>query len=99
MRTALVLCAVVGLMASVVLAEETEKVATLTGTVVKVDGTNVVVQAGEKEVTVATDENTTVTVDGKAAKLTDLQPKMDVVVTPAEGVAAKIEATTPKTAE
>jgi len=71
----------------------------MTGTVVKVDGANVTVKAGEKEVVVVTDDKTAVTVDGKEAKVADLKAGMAVTVTPDTGTAAKIVATTPKPAE
>jgi hypothetical protein len=71
----------------------------LAGTVVKVDGANVTVKAADKEVVVATDENTAVTVDGKAAKVADLKAGMAVTVTPETGTATKIVATTPKPVE
>jgi hypothetical protein len=72
------------------------KPATLKGTVVKVEGTNVVVKAAGKEVTVATNDKTMVTLDGNAAKVGDLKAGMHVVVTPAEGIATEIKATSPK---
>ena len=50
----------------------------------------------EKEVTVATDAKTAVTLDGKDAKVSDLKKDMYVVVTPGEGTATKIVATTEK---
>lgn len=72
----------------------------LTGTVVKVDGRNVVLRArqrgGEpKEVTVGTDEKTKVLildvgVPGKVGKLEDLKADMRVNVLPQTGTAAKI---------
>ena len=70
--------------------------ATLQGKVVNVEGTNVVVKAAKKEVTVATDDKTTVTIDGNAAKVADLKAGMHVVVTPAEGIATEIKAKSPK---
>jgi len=71
----------------------------LRGKVVKVDGANVVVKTwareGEgKEVTVATDDKTVVTIDEKEAKVADLKADMTVLVTPAEGTATKIVART-----
>jgi hypothetical protein len=90
-------CLVTGL--TVMAADEKPADSPLKGKVVKVDGTNVVVSTevgGEKkEVTVATDDKTVVTVDGKDAKLADLKADMDVTITPATGTATKIEATTP----
>ena len=67
----------------------------LRGKVVKVDGTNLVISSGkkgeEKEVTVATDAKTVVTIEGKEGKLADLTAGQRVVVTPATGTAEKIE--------
>lgn len=85
--------AVVGLVAGTVLSQEAAP-APLKGTVVKVDAPKVVVKVGDKEVTVTTDDKTAVVVDGKEAKLADLKAGMPVAVTPAEGTAAKIAATT-----
>jgi|GEM_PF-2455400 len=71
----------------------------LRGTIVKVDGTNVVVKtmarggAEGQEVTVATDDKTAVTIEGKEAKVADLKADLFVNVTPAEGTATKIVAT------
>jgi hypothetical protein len=76
------------------------KTTTLKGKVVKVDGKSVVVSTGKKnatkEVTVATDDKTVVTIEGKDAKLADLQPGQKVVVTPDTGTATKIEVPAPK---
>jgi hypothetical protein len=76
------------------------KTTTLKGKVVKVDGKSVVVSTGKKsapkEVTVATDDKTVVTIEGKDAKLSDLQPGQKVVITPDTGTATKIEVPTPK---
>jgi len=71
----------------------------LYGKIVKVDGTNVVVATRErggtaKEVTVATDDKTEITVDGKAAKLEDLKADMRVYVTPPTGTATKVSVST-----
>lgn len=75
------------------------KPSTLRGKIVKVDGVNVtvktMVRGGEgKEVVVVTDDKTTVTLDGKAAKVADLKADLFVKVTPAEGTAVTIDATT-----
>jgi hypothetical protein len=88
----------VGVMVAQVVGQGTEptKPATLHGVVVKVEGANVVVKAVGKEVTVATDDKTVVTLDGNAAKVGDLKAGMHVVVTPAEGIATEIKATSPK---
>jgi hypothetical protein len=72
----------------------------LRGKVVKVDGTNLVISSGkkgeEKEVTVATDAKTVVTIEGKEGKLADLTAGQRVVVTPPTGTAEKIEVPMPK---
>ena len=72
----------------------------LKGSVVKVDGTKLVISAGKKsdpkEVTVETDDKTVITVDGAAAKLADLKPGQKVTISPDSGTATKIEATAPK---
>ena len=88
--------AVLGLVMVQATVAEQATAATLSGTVVKVEDGKVTVKAYDKEVVVATDDKTAVTVDGKEAKVADLKAGMAVVVTPAEGTAAKIEATTPK---
>ena len=91
----LVGAAVMGLLVGLAMGAEV-KPATLRGTVVKVEGTKVVVKTvTDKEVTVATDEKTVVTIDGKKATVAELKAGMKVVVTPAEGTATKIEATSP----
>jgi hypothetical protein len=93
--------AIVGVMVAQVVGQGAEpaKPATLHGKVVKVEGASVVVKTYLKEVTVATDDKTVVTLDGKEAKVADLQAGMYVVVTPAEGVATEIKATSPKVEE
>jgi len=86
----------VGLVCGVALAADTTtKPAGLSGKIVKVDGDKVIVkpdQKDAKEVTVATDAKTKVTVDGKEGKLADLKATMAVMVTPAEGTAELIAA-------
>ena len=81
-------------------APKPKKNAGLRGKVVKVDGTNLVITAGkkgeEKEVTVATDAKTVVTIEGKEGKLADLTAGQRVVVTPPTGTAEKIEVPMPK---
>lgn len=71
------------------------KKAGLKGSVVKVDGNNVVISAGKKndvkEVTVTTDDKTVVTIEGKPAKLADLKPGQKVVITPETGTAQTID--------
>ena len=92
---------VVGLLAGVALSADNN---TISGTVSKVDGKVLKLKdtVKDKEVvyTVNTDDKTTVTLDGKDAKLADLKEGMTAVVTWAEGsikvgaspVAGKIEA-------
>ena len=61
------------------------------GEVVSVDGTNVKIKGKDgAEVTVATDANTAVMIDGKEAKVADLKAGQKVRVSPATGTAAKI---------
>jgi len=70
------------------------------GKIVKVEGTNIVVASRNrdtketKEVTVATDANTKVTLDEKEATLADLKADMFVRITPATGTAEKVIAST-----
>lgn len=70
------------------------------GKIVKVEGANIVVASRTrdsketKEVTVATDEKTVVTLDEKEAKLADLKADMFVRITPATGTAEKVMAMT-----
>jgi hypothetical protein len=96
--------AIVGLTGVAALAQDTPKEAPtakpLMGAVVKVDGAKVTIKSGRgdavKETVVVTDDKTVVTIDGKDAKVADLKADLRVAVTPAEGVATKIEAKTPK---
>jgi hypothetical protein len=73
----------------------------LVGKVVSSDGTNVVVEtlawrgAGSQQVSVVTDANTSVTIDGQAAAVGDLKAGMYVVVVPSTGTATKILAKSP----
>jgi hypothetical protein len=87
-------------MVSAVNAADAPKKKPLRGKVVKVDGTNLVINAGkkgeEKEVTVATDAKTVVTIEGKEGKLADLHAGQRVMVTPDTGTAEKIEVPMPK---
>ena len=71
----------------------------LRGKISSVDGKSVVVTArakgaGAGDVTVATDDNTSITVDGNKASVGDLKAGMFVTVSPAAGTAATITATT-----
>jgi hypothetical protein len=90
--------AVVGL-AGMVLAQD-KAPATVKGTVVKVDKTDLTIKTGKgdtaKEVVVKTDDKTVVTIDGEKKTVADLKADMRVTVTPAEGLATSIEAKTPK---
>src|SRR3954470_1896263 len=75
--------------------EKAAKKAGLKGTVVKVDGTKLVVSTGKKaeakEVTIETTDKTVITVEGQTAKLADLKPGQKVVISPETGAAEKIE--------
>jgi hypothetical protein len=65
----------------------------LYGTIVSVDGKNLVIKATKtkKQETIATDDKTVVVIDGKAGNsLADLKAGMQVKVIPATGTAAKI---------
>jgi hypothetical protein len=79
-----------------------EKPKVLRGTVVKVDGTKVIIStraskdAEAKEVTVETDKDTKVIIGDKEAKLEDLKKDMRVQVTPDTGTAVEIKARAPK---
>ena len=72
----------------------------LRGQITKIDGASITVKtharknAESKEVVVVTDDKTVVTIDKVAAKVADLKVDMYVTVTPAEGTAEKIEAST-----
>ena len=101
--TVLAVLAVVGLVGIAWAADApaTRPARPLAGQVVSVAAAgNVVVKTmarrgGEgKEVTVATNDKTVVTIDEKAATVADLKKDMYVRITPAEGVAEKIVATT-----
>ena len=102
--TLLALVAVLGMVGVAVAAEGDAPKKTRTpgiwGKIVKVEGTNIVVAArtrgseDTKEVTVATDDKTVVTLDGKEAKLANLKADMFVRITPATGTAEKVVAMT-----
>lgn len=76
----------------------------LMGQITKVDGAKITVKPmarpnateAPKEVVVTTDDKTVVTLDGKDAKVSDLKADLYVRVTPADGTATKIVATTEK---
>ncbi|MFB3893053.1 MAG: hypothetical protein ACE15C_13630 [Phycisphaerae bacterium] len=70
----------------------------LMGTIVKVDGKNIVIKTmargGEgEEKTVVTDDKTKFIVDAEEGKLADLKAEMRVVITPATGTAETVNAT------
>jgi len=66
----------------------------LTGAICKIDGAKISVKSAKDKavVEVATDDQTSVTLDGKAAKVADLKVGMNVTVTPATGTATNIVA-------
>ena len=72
---------------------------TIQGTVMVVEDDNIVVQTrtrgvGTREVTVMIDERTAVTIDGRRSNASELMRGMYVVVSPVEGTATDIVATT-----
>lgn len=91
--TGLAVCVVVGLLVGgFCFAADAPDTKALVGTIVKVSDEKLTVKVGDKEMTVTTDKDTKVTVDGKDAKVSDLKATMTVTVTPADGVAQKIDA-------
>ena len=81
--------------------EKKPKVKAVKGRLVKVDGSNLVLNVAKKgeeakEVTIATDANTKVTIDGKEAKLSDIPAGVMVGAMPDTGVAQQIIVQTPK---
>ena len=71
----------------------------VTGTVLKVDGTNIVVQTKGKqggEVTIATDANTKFTVNGKDATIADVKAGESVTASPAGATAQKVTIKEPR---
>src|SRR5258706_12300982 len=72
----------------------------LKGTVIKVEGTNLVINPAKKgedkkEVTIATDAKTVVTIEGKEGKLAALHEGKKVAIPPDPGTAEKIEVPMP----
>jgi hypothetical protein len=106
LMTMLAVVAILGVVGGVALAEgDNPAVKTLKGVVVKADvkddGTGTVtVTCGKgeakKEVAVAVDAKTVVTIEGKEAKAADLKAGQHVVVTPDTGTATKIEVPKPR---
>ena len=99
----LALAAVLGMVGVAVAAEDAPKrtrTRGVYGKIVKVDGTNITVASrtrgskDTKEVIVATDAKTVVTIDGEASSVDKLAKDMHVRITPATGTAAKISAST-----
>jgi hypothetical protein len=67
------------------------------GKIVKMDGANITIKCHGQdgnEVVVTTDDKTVVTIEGKDAKVADLKVDLHVWVTPKEGMATKIVAST-----
>ena len=99
MKLGTVLAAVAVLcMVGVVMADEAKVSRGIYGQVVTAAGADgkLVVKVSDKDVTVATDAKTVVTLDGKAARLADVLKDMWVTVQPGEGTATTITATTTK---
>ena len=94
--TALVLL----LVASMATVSEAAKDKPLKGQISAIDGMKITVSSGKKSSPTTTDvtcdEKTTVTRDGKDAKVTDLKTGDYVTITPATGTATSIVATTTK---
>ena len=91
--------AILGLVGFAMAAKGDKKApAGLHGKVVSIDTTakTVTVKARDKEVVVATDATTVITLDGAASSLDKLTAGMIVTVTPATGTATKIVGKTPK---
>jgi hypothetical protein len=76
-----------------------KKAKNIRGEVVKVDGNKVTIKVKDKEVVVATDDKTQVTIEGNPGKVADLKAGQKVVVTPAEGTATKISVPKAKAAK
>ena len=80
--------------------DKPKKAQGLRGKVVKVEGDKLVLATGgkknAKEVTVTTDSNTRVMIEGKAAKLADLKEGQQVNIRPAEGTAKAVTVAAPK---
>jgi hypothetical protein len=73
----------------------------LRGKIVSINGSSVVIQShgrkdGKSTMTVVTDANTMVTIDGKSSKVSDLTAGLFVRVSPSEGTATIISATSTK---
>ena len=85
---------------SIVTAADAPVHKSLHGKIASVAGVNVTVTVKErgskdtKDVVVVTDDKTVVKVDGKDAKVADLKEGLWVKVTPAEGTATEIKAST-----
>ncbi len=98
----LALAAVLGMVGFAMAQDAPKKTRTrgVYGKIVKVEGTNIVVATrtrgseDTKEVTVATDDKTVVTLDGAASSLDKLAKDMFVRITPATGTAEKVIAST-----
>lgn len=97
LTTLLAMGVVLGMAAMALCQDRPERPRGVFGTLVKVDGKNLVISTGRgdqaKEVTVATDEKTEFVVDAEPGKLADLKPEMRIMVTPEMGTATKVTAT------
>jgi hypothetical protein len=73
-----------------------KKESLVVGILIKVEATKLTVQTHGRnagEVVVSTDRNTKFELEGKPAKLADIAPGLQVVASPATGVAQKVSAT------
>jgi hypothetical protein len=97
LKTLLAMSVVLGLTAMALCQDAPARPRGVFGTLVKVDGKNLVITTGRgdaaKEVTVATDDKTEFVVDAEAGKLADLKPEMRIMATPDTGTATKVSAT------
>jgi len=96
LRTLLAMGVVLGLTAMALCQDAPARPRGVFGTLVKVDGKNLVITTGRgdaaKEVTVATDDKTEFVVDAEPGKLGDLKPEMRIRATPDTGTATKVSA-------
>ena len=91
---------ILGLITANAFAAKKKEPTKVEGIVVKLDGSSLVINAADEKhftmMTIATDTGTTVVVDGKPAKLADLQPGQRVIVAPPKGTAKEIEEKSPR---
>jgi hypothetical protein len=65
------------------------------GTVLKIDGTNIIIQThgkGAGEATIPTDTRTVIELNGTASNLTKIKPGMEIAAQPRTGIATKVAA-------